>query len=82
MVFGSDQSSPAPRLTTFSESVTIIESVPLSVVPDVQEKKEEIKEEVAREIPNDAKKDGVKKRIRIPSWDDIMFGGKKDEPTE
>ena len=82
MVFGSDQSTPAPRLTAFSESVTIIESVPLSVVPDVQEKKEEVKEEIAREIPNDAKKDGVTKRIRIPSWDDIMFGGKKDETTD
>lgn len=30
------------------------------------------------EIPTDAKKDGVTRRISIPSWDDIMFGrGKK-----
>lgn len=35
------------------------------------------------EIPADAKRDGVTKRIRIPSWDDIMFGGKKDsDPQE
>lgn len=32
------------------------------------------------EIPVDAKKDGVTKRISIPSWDDIMFGrGKKKD---
>ena len=36
-------------------------------------------EELAQpEIPTDAKKDGVTRRISIPSWDDIMFGrGKK-----
>mgnify|MGYP003341384534 CR=1 FL=1 len=42
--------------------------------------------EPEREIPADAKKDGVTKRIRIPSWDDIMFGGSKEpsqkSPTE
>ncbi len=36
------------------------------------------------EIPSDAKKDGVTKRISIPSWDDIMFGRskKKDESED
>ena len=34
------------------------------------------------EIPTDAKRDGVTKRIRIPSWDDIMFGSKKDETPD
>ncbi len=36
------------------------------------------------EIPSDAKKDGVTRRISIPSWDDIMFGRskKKDEGEE
>ena len=36
------------------------------------------------EIPVDAKKDGVTRRISIPSWDDIMFGRskKKDEGEE
>lgn len=87
MVFGGDQTPPAPRLTAISESVTIIESVPLSVVPDNDPvDDEEVGETLpfagATEIPSDAKKDGVTKRIRIPSWDDIMFGGKKDEPTE
>jgi hypothetical protein len=37
-----------------------------------------------KEIAPDAKKDGVTKRISIPSWDDIMFGRgkKKDEQEE
>ena len=36
------------------------------------------------ELPNDAKKDGVTRRISIPSWDDIMFGRskKKDESQD
>lgn len=34
-------------------------------------------ESEAKEIPSDAKKDGVTKRISIPSWDDIMFGRSK-----
>lgn len=31
------------------------------------------------EIPADAKRDGVTKRLKIPSWDDIMFGSKSDK---
>ena len=31
------------------------------------------------DIEPDAKKDGVKRRISIPSWDDIMFGKKNKE---
>ena len=35
------------------------------------------------QIPADAKKDGVTRRISIPSWDDIMFGrSKKKEEDE
>jgi hypothetical protein len=30
------------------------------------------------EDDDEAKRDGVTRRIKIPSWDDIMFG-KKDE---
>lgn len=33
--------------------------------------------EAVQEIAPDAKKDGVTKRISIPSWDDIMFGRSK-----
>jgi hypothetical protein len=33
------------------------------------------------EIPSDARRDGVTRRVSIPSWDDIMFGpgGKKSD---
>jgi len=50
--------------------------------PMVEERNEELN--VKKEIEPDAKKDGVTKRISIPSWDDIMFGRskKKDEDEE
>ena len=34
------------------------------------------------DIPTDAKKDGVTRRISIPSWDDIMFGRSKKKDGE
>lgn len=34
------------------------------------------------EIPADAKRDGVTKRLKIPSWDDIMFGSKSDSKSD
>jgi hypothetical protein len=90
MVFGSEQSAPAPRLTAISETVTIIESAPLSVVPDNSDNSDNSRTEdqaepqlsASSDIPSDAKRDGVTKRIKIPSWDDIMFGTKKDDSQE
>lgn len=35
-----------------------------------------------KEVAPDAKKDGVTKRISIPSWDDIMFGRSKKKDEE
>ena len=35
-----------------------------------------------KEIASDAKKDGVTKRISIPSWDDIMFGRSKKKDDD
>jgi hypothetical protein len=35
-------------------------------------------QEIELPIEPDAKKDGVTKRVKIPSWDDIMFGGKNE----
>ncbi|MEY3736463.1 MAG: hypothetical protein RLZZ251_179 [Actinomycetota bacterium] len=34
------------------------------------------------QIPTDAKKDGVTRRISIPSWDDIMFGRSKKKSED
>lgn len=33
------------------------------------------------DIPSDAKRDGVTRRVSIPSWDDIMFGTRKEDPN-
>ena len=41
-----------------------------------------IDESPAKEITPDAKKDGVTRRISIPSWDDIMFGKSKKRDGE
>ncbi len=68
MVYTTDQSAPAPRLVAVREE-EIVETIRISTTP--------VTERV--EIEPDAKKDGVTKRIRIPSWDDIMFGGKNEE---
>ena len=79
-------STPAPRLVAVTEETTTlrINSAPELTVVDVEEESETLFEvEPEREIPADAKKDGVTKRIRIPSWDDIMFGrSKKKEEDE
>jgi hypothetical protein len=89
MVYSGEESAPAPRLVAYSESVTIVESTPLSVVPDISDDKVEstnagtlpleVETTSVADIPADARKDGVKKRISIPSWDDIMFGAKKND---
>jgi hypothetical protein len=39
-------------------------------------------DEPQRDIASDAKKDGVTRRISIPSWDDIMFGKSKKKDSE
>ena len=54
----------APRLVSIKEEIEPYKTTSISVVED---------------LPDDeAKKDGVTKRIKIPSWDDIMFGKDKD----
>ena len=32
------------------------------------------------QIPRDARRDGVTRKVSIPSWDDIMFGTRKNDP--
>jgi hypothetical protein len=61
--YGNVPQTDAPRLVSIKEEVTPYSPTPLSVVDEIDE---------------EAKKDGVTRRIKIPSWDDIMFG-KKDE---
>ena len=94
MIFGAESTGPAPRLSSVKSSDEQISPPVLTAVTSVVEVEESVlelrdDEESSSskshddEIPADAKRDGVTKRIRIPSWDDIMFGGKKDsDPQE
>jgi hypothetical protein len=78
MVFPTENSTPAPRLVAVKPEEPIrisshpsgldasVETTPQSAAP-------------REELEPEAKRDGVTKRIRIPSWDDIMFGKKSEE---
>jgi len=80
MVYQSDlATTPAPRLVAVKpeEPIRISTTPTPSDSPEVPQESPRAKEEVEPE----AKRDGVTKRIRIPSWDDIMFG-KKEEGSE
>jgi hypothetical protein len=61
--YGNIPQTEAPRLVSIKEDVQPYAPTPLTTIDEVDE---------------EAKKDGVTRRIKIPSWDDIMFG-KKDE---
>ena len=61
--YGSIPQTEAPRRVSIKENVAPYAPTPLAAV---------------EEIDQEAKRDGVTRRIKIPSWDDIMFG-KKDE---
>jgi hypothetical protein len=61
--FGNIPQTEAPRLVSIKEDIQPYAPTPLTTVDEIDE---------------EAKRDGVTKRIKIPSWDDIMFG-KKDE---
>ena len=61
--FGNIPQTEAPRLVSIKEDVAPYAPTPLVAVDDVEDEE---------------KRDGVTRRIKIPSWDDIMFG-KKDE---
>ena len=64
---------PAPRLVAVREEVTITEIV--------EEDEEYFAEELDIEVvdESDPVSDGVVKRPKLPSWDDIMVGGSKTE---
>ena len=64
---------PAPRLVAVREEVTVTEII--------EEDEEYFAEELDIEVvdESDPVSDGVVKRPKLPSWDDIMFGGSKTE---
>jgi len=63
--YGNIPQTEAPRLVSIKEDVAPYAPTKLASVEEV-------------DVDDEAKRDGVTKRIKIPSWDDIMFG-KKDE---
>ena len=64
---------PAPRLVAVREEITVTEIV--------EEDEEYFAEELDINVvdESDPVSDGVVKRPKVPSWDDIMFGGSKTE---
>ena len=67
---------PAPRLVAVREEITITE-----IIEEVSQDEEYFAEELDIEVvdESDSVQDGVVKRPKLPSWDDIMFGGSKTE---
>lgn len=65
----------APRLVAVRTDPMQEEDNPIEIpsAPALQE---------TLDIEPEARRDGVKRRISIPSWDDIMFGSKRDKEEE
>jgi hypothetical protein len=59
--------TPAPRLVPVKDN---------SVTPGVES------HPPVETLTDDQIRDGITKRLKIPSWDDIMFGGSKDKKEE
>ena len=78
MVFPTENATPAPRLVAVKPEEPIrISSHPTELEAGIDSSS---KSDATREdLEPEAKRDGVTKRIRIPSWDDIMFGKKSEE---
>ena len=78
MVFPTENATPAPRLGAVKPEEPIrISSQPTELEAGIDSSS---KSDATREdLEPEAKRDGVTKRIRIPSWDDIMFGKKSEE---
>ena len=55
----------APRLVSIKEDIETHTTTSFTVVDDAPD--------------DEARKDGVTRRIKIPSWDDIMFGKDKED---
>ena len=74
LVYPSTNTGPAPRLVSVKEETVSIE------VTETLEFEDENQDDgfESDTVEENAESDGVVKRVKLPSWDDIMFGGKKD----
>ena len=75
IVFPSE--TAAPRLVAVREEIETIRitTTPVAAITPITPTAAIESEEIAE----DAKRDGVTKRLKIPSWDDIMFGSKSED---
>ena len=73
--------SPAPRLVAVRENS---DEKPLVDAPRISSLDAIIDTgpSAASEVSEAEKRDGITKRLKIPSWDDIMFGGSKGTSEE
>jgi len=74
LVYPTQNTGPAPRLVSVKEETVSIE---VSETFEFEDENQDAGFE-SDAVEDDAEADGVVKRVKLPSWDDIMFGSKKD----
>jgi len=74
LVYPTQNTGPAPRLVSVKEETVSIE---VSETFEFEDENQDAGFE-SDTVEADAEADGVVKRVKLPSWDDIMFGSKKD----
>ena len=73
--------TPAPRLVSVRETADHSEIVEPSRISSLDAIINTGPSQ-ADEVTDAQKRDGITKRLKIPSWDDIMFGGSKETSEE
>ena len=74
LVYPTQNTGPAPRLVSVKEETVSIE---VSETFEFEDENQDAGFE-SDAVEDDPEADGVVKRVKLPSWDDIMFGSKKD----
>ena len=74
LVYPTQNTGPAPRLVSVKEETV---SIDVSETFEFEDENQDAGFE-SDAVEADAEADGVVKRVKLPSWDDIMFGSKKD----
>ena len=77
----SERNSPAPRLVAVRDEIKVVINEVIEVDEGDYKEEDIFTEELDISIPDEpgADRDGVIKRPKLPSWDDIMFGGSKPQ---
>ncbi len=73
--------SHAPILTSIPQNDDFDSTDSDNDITDDGEYELQMELDDSMEIPSDARRDGVTKKVSIPSWDDIMFGVRKDDTS-